>query len=403
MKALIYCELTVRELPNELQFRVDRFMGWFFKTTWPIIFAVLLVLCSAVVFLNEYPPDWSVGIAIGSAINLVLWPLFFVLARRNPTTTLSVTADRFAAAGRGVGSTQWGSAAVEIPISKADWIGFVAGNAPGLYLSRSLSENTCLLPGLDREQARSVTEAIIRRFPDLRSKIEPVRQLTQNPGLAQEPASPRENTRFASQGVVPLQAGSTYMPPVPSTAGLSPSTSNQAQNPSHRSAFGHTELTSRETANGLEFRVDREFGWFMVPLMLAMPVMFLVFSFKIQDTVWRIVFSLITLAFFLWIGFLVSKKWNNIETTTLAVTSQSFVAFGARLKWLKDNATEIVPTNEVTSFGYADGGEDDPSGLYVSSGFWKNKCLLPGLNRQQGTAVAIAIARRFPEIASRMK
>ena len=125
MKAFFDIVLTTSELPDELQFRVDRKLGSFFKAGWPAIWIALLIPCSLVALTAEYPPDWSVGIAIGAVINLVAYPFLMALARKNPTTTLSVTGQRLAAAGRGVGSTPWGSSKMSLPLSKVDWIGYL--------------------------------------------------------------------------------------------------------------------------------------------------------------------------------------------------------------------------------------------------------------------------------------
>lgn len=168
----INVELTTTELSNELQFRVDRRMGSFFQVTYPLICVVLVILCSLVVFTQECPPDWSVGIDIGAGINLAAWPFMMLLARKNPTTKLSVTSQRFLASGRGVGPNPWSCGTENLPVSEVSWIGYLASQPTGLYLSRGFMENTCVLPGLNRELSNSVIDAIVRRFPEYKSKLE---------------------------------------------------------------------------------------------------------------------------------------------------------------------------------------------------------------------------------------
>jgi hypothetical protein len=169
-------------------------------------------------------------------------------------------------------------------------------------------------------------------------------------------------------------------------------------------AFGHTELTVNELPDRLQFRVDREAGWAPAAVLLIVSTGFMIFSLTISVPTLRYTFAAVTAGFFVWIGITLVRNLKKIDTTTLSVTSESLVATGAGLRWLgSGNSTSCVPTAEIRSMGYETGGEDDPSGLYVSCGFWKNRCLLPGLNRQQCTAVTIAIVRRFPEIGSKIQ
>ncbi len=173
--AWIYVELTTSQQDGELQFQVERKFGSFFLRIYPAICFVLMILCSAVALTEEYPPDWSVGIGIGAAFNLVALPIIIFFARKNRMTKLSVTRLQLTASGRGVGMSPWRSATITVPVAEYDWVGYVPGDVPGLYLSRGLIDSKCILPGLTREQAGSVTDAIVRRFPELRAKFEPKR------------------------------------------------------------------------------------------------------------------------------------------------------------------------------------------------------------------------------------
>jgi hypothetical protein len=172
MAAMFNFVLTTEELPGELRFQVDREVGSLLRVTYPVICVVLAVLCSLIALTQEYPPDWSVGIAIGAGINLVAWPILLVIARKNPTTKLSVTSQRFLASGRGVGPHPWSSGSADLPVSEVDWIGYLASQPSGLYLSCGFMQNTCVLPGLSREQTSSVANAIVRRFPECQSKLQ---------------------------------------------------------------------------------------------------------------------------------------------------------------------------------------------------------------------------------------
>ena len=169
------------------------------------------------------------------------------------------------------------------------------------------------------------------------------------------------------------------------------------------SAFGHTELTTNELPDELQFRVDTEPGWFP-------PLLFVLLCFALPLVAWkasppgdRLVLSLLALGFAVFMGFVTATKWENVATTKLSVTSQNIVATGNFTGSFLSNSqkTITVQVSEVRKIGYQMGGEDTPSGLYVSCGFFKNKCVLPGLNRQQAKAVTEAIQRRFPEIGTK--
>jgi hypothetical protein len=169
-------------------------------------------------------------------------------------------------------------------------------------------------------------------------------------------------------------------------------------------AFGHVELTSGETRDGLEFRVDREAGWFPLAVLLVICAGFLAFAFSAGPPAVRSGFAAAAMGLLLWIGFMAARTWGKISTTTLSVTRDRLVASGGGLKSPDfGSSTLTVPVGEIKSIGYESGGEDDPCGLYAACGVFKHRCLLPGLNRQQATAVAIAIVRRFPQIASNAK
>lgn len=103
-------------------------------------------------------------------------------------------------------------------------------------------------------------------------------------------------------------------------------------------------------------------------------------------------FGLFALAEIAGVGIWAARSWKKVDTTTLSVTGQRFEATGDNLDSdLAGNYTRpgnlTVPASKVKSIQYVYGGEDSPTGLYVSSSYWKGGCFLPGLNRRQCTAV----------------
>lgn len=101
------------------------------------------------------------------------------------------------------------------------------------------------------------------------------------------------------------------------------------------------------------------------------------------------------------------RNWNKLQTTTLSVTSQRLEATGDNLdtNWIGVYCRPgkiVVPVSEVKSLGYQVGGRYSLSGFWAVCGFLTSRCLLTGLSSQQCTDVAVAIARRFPEIGAKM-
>jgi hypothetical protein len=167
-------------------------------------------------------------------------------------------------------------------------------------------------------------------------------------------------------------------------------------------AFGNTELTTKELPGELQFRVDSELGWFPPVVLLLLGFAFLIWALTMPFLGLKVAFGIFALAEIVFVGIWAARSWKKADTTTLSVTSQNFVATGAGLgAAFSRNGTITVPASEVKTIQYIGGGEDTTSGLYVSSSFWKSYCVLPGLNREQCTAVAVAIAQRFPELGSK--
>ncbi len=107
----------------------------------------------------------------------------------------------------------------------------------------------------------------------------------------------------------------------------------------------------------------------------------------------------------LFVGINAARNWNRIYITRLSVTSQRFEATGDNLAsdwagYYTRPGKVTVAVSDVKSIGYSVGGKYSLSGFWATCGFLTSRCLLPGLNREQATAVAVAIAQRFPEIGA---
>jgi hypothetical protein len=171
MSFFVSVELTSSERHGELRFCAERRIGAALSVGYPLVSFLVMSVAAIFWFTEEYPSQAAVGIAIGAAINLAASPFTIALGRMNRTTTLSVTSQRLTASGRGVGSGTFRSSSVAVPVSEVRWIGYLPDASRGLYLSTGFLDNPCLLPGLSREQCRSVLDAILRRFPEMLPKI----------------------------------------------------------------------------------------------------------------------------------------------------------------------------------------------------------------------------------------
>jgi hypothetical protein len=168
-------------------------------------------------------------------------------------------------------------------------------------------------------------------------------------------------------------------------------------------AFGNTELTTKDLADELQFRVESELGWFPPVALLLLGFAGLIWALTIPVLGLQIVIALAALAELGWVGIWARRSWKKADTTTLSVTDQNFVATGDGLGAAFSRKSSItVPASEVKAIQYIDGGEDTTSGLYLSTSYWKSSCVLPGLNRRQCTAVTVAIVRRFPQIGAQI-
>jgi hypothetical protein len=168
-------------------------------------------------------------------------------------------------------------------------------------------------------------------------------------------------------------------------------------------AFGHIELTIKELPDELRFRVDNESGWFGLVVLLLVGFAFLIWALTMPLPGLKVAFGLFALTEIVGVGIATSRKLKREDTTTLSVTNQNFVATGDGLAApFSRNTSVTIAASEVKAIQFIDGGENTTTGLWLSTSYWKSSCVLPGLNRQQCTAVTVAIVRRFPQIGAQL-
>jgi hypothetical protein len=161
MKALSGSDLRVDRFDGELQFTLTRETGW-----------LEIAVTSGVI----------AGIAIyaiiqdsGAVLCLCLFAIGTMLFRwaKGPTTIFRLSNSRLTAAGR---LDKWWTSEVDISASEVASIGWLYGSknrSSGLYVwhGDSWFGKTCVLPGLPKKKAETVTSAITAQFPQFR--IEP--------------------------------------------------------------------------------------------------------------------------------------------------------------------------------------------------------------------------------------
>lgn len=151
--------------------------------------------------------------------------------------------------------------------------------------------------------------------------------------------------------------------------------------------IGHTEITTIDEPDHLEFVAVRKHGVFDLFLPPAIAIAFLIWIGLSQHWYYA-VFPLIAL-------FYLFASWMNGPVTRLAVSSHELIARGNLQKSL---TTEVrLLASEIKSISYSAGDEGEPSGLYAQHG-WKHTCLLPGLNLEQADGIALLVRRRYPDL-----
>lgn len=174
------------------------------------------------------------------------------------------------------------------------------------------------------------------------------------------------------------------------------------------SAFGLFKLTTHELQDELQFYLRRKPNHARQVVLAGFLFLFMLYIFVTVYSVERplaFIVLAIALASALWIGISTARNWNRTYITTLSVTSLRLESTGDNL--VSDSfgyytcaGKVTVPVSEIKSIGYSLGGRYSPCGFWATCGFLTSRCLLPGLNREQATAVAVAITQRFPEIGA---
>jgi hypothetical protein len=166
MKARRCAELTTTELPDELQFRVVRYVSlrgwikWFVQSAIGIIVAALLLAGADRVF------GWkdSVGLPLLACIYIgMVAPAILAYWLKGRATELRITSDGLIASGN-IGDIF--SKQAVIATSEVFSLGWRSG---GLLLVREgfWRRPICVLPGLNEKQGNAVMKSIAGRFPDL--------------------------------------------------------------------------------------------------------------------------------------------------------------------------------------------------------------------------------------------
>jgi hypothetical protein len=155
MRAFERAEITTIELPDELQFAVIRHAGWAERFGAPVA-----VAATALWLWFSGQEVFSLLIAAIGGISLVAnWV-------RGQVTKLRVTETEFV--GRG-NLDQFFSTEARAQASEVTSIGYEMGseNGPSGLYARTGWSHTCLLPGLNEEQANAIAAAVSKRFPEI--------------------------------------------------------------------------------------------------------------------------------------------------------------------------------------------------------------------------------------------
>lgn len=151
-------EFRTVEFPDALEFTIRRESGWLEQIAAPILVGLVLWTFWRT---GALWPRIIAGLA--GIVTVVSWLASWLQGR---DTTLRITGDEVVAEGN-LGHLFM----TEIRVAPSDvlWIGYDSGGeggTSGLYL-RIRWGRTCVLPGLNQEQARSLVECIEHRFPGM--------------------------------------------------------------------------------------------------------------------------------------------------------------------------------------------------------------------------------------------
>ena len=156
-------------------------------------------------------------------------------------------------------------------------------------------------------------------------------------------------------------------------------------------ALSQIHLTTAELPDALEFRVEREAGWFELALSAVITIFAVWLFWKTGSLFPRIIAVLAAAAAVvtLW------ANWLHGKVTRLVVNAEEIVADGNLDRILA--TTVRIPAGELKSLRWDSGGEDGTPGLYANRG-WNSTLLLPHITQQHATTICNAIENRFPEI-----
>jgi len=158
-------------------------------------------------------------------------------------------------------------------------------------------------------------------------------------------------------------------------------------------AIGHVKLNAIESRDALEFNIVSEIGWFELVLALALTLFGIWIFWRVNTPVTHLfAVAICAVAVFSAVAHLVQGR-----STHLRITSDEIFAEGNVNKLL--STTVRIPAREVESLGFREGDDGESSGLYVTHG-WHRICVLPGLDKDQGSRVANAIFKKFPNVFS---
>lgn len=154
MNAWTKAEISIRELPDALHFRITRHDGW-------LGFVGLSFVIVVSLFMTWVKWDWFWSIAAIACAGSI-----FARVQRGRVSELIVT--EFELIARGAAVTP-GHIQDRLLISQVSHLEFASPEEPmssGLYARHHWSY-TCLAPDISREQAELILSAIYEKFPDL--------------------------------------------------------------------------------------------------------------------------------------------------------------------------------------------------------------------------------------------
>ena len=153
MKPLGSVEFSIEVLPDKLQIRYARHAGWIERIVAPVVVASSMVIGWF----------WQKPVLIAGASGLTIFLIMHWA--HGHESVLRIFPDRLTA-------SSYLRNTMEASLSNVETIRWLrqyssegGGSQEGLYISRA-GRPECILPLVSEEQARAVTEAISRKFPE---------------------------------------------------------------------------------------------------------------------------------------------------------------------------------------------------------------------------------------------